>query len=152
MLALALSPAHADVRAGISAYNDGDYDAAYREWLPFAEQGNAVAQYNVALLYRYGKGRPVDHESAADWCLKAANEGLAPAQYEMARMYEAGEGVEKSAIDAHKWYSLAAEQRFEDAKKRKKNVAKTMTPKEIALAEMWLREWKKARNAGSGNK
>ena len=149
--ALALSPARADIVAGNSAYNDGYYEAAYREWLPVAEQGNAVAQYNVALLYRYGKGRPIDHGTAADWCLKAANEGFAPAQYEMARMYEAGEGVGRSVVEAHKWYALAAVQRYEDAKKRKRKIAKTMTPEEIALAEMWQREWKKARKAESGN-
>jgi TPR repeat protein len=149
--AFALSPAHADIRAGISAYSEGDYETAYREWLSLAENGNPVAQYNLSLLYRHGKSRPIDLQTAASWCLKAANGGFARAQYEIAGMYEAGQGVDKNVIEAHKWYSLAAGQRYEDAKKRKKKLAKTMTPEEIALAEMWAREWKKARNAGSPN-
>lgn len=136
----------------MSAYANGDYETAYREWLPLAEQESAVAQYNVGLLYRYGKGRPVDPEVAAQWCLLAADAGLAPAQYEMAKMYEAGEGVRRNVVEAHKWYKLAAEQRYKDAKKRKKKLADTMTSTEIAHAEMWLREWKKARKAESDGK
>ena len=110
-----------------------------------------MAQYNLALIYRYGKGRPVDAEVAARWCLLAADGGFAPAQYEMARMYEAGEGVRRNVVEAHKFYKLAAEQRYKDAKKRKKKLADTMTSTEIAHAEMWLREWKKARKAESEN-
>jgi TPR repeat protein len=144
-LALTLSPVTADVEAGMSAYENGDYETAYREWLPLAEEGSPVAQYNVGLLYRYGKGRPADPELAAQWCLLAADAAFAPAQYEMAKMYEAGEGVRRNVVEAHKWYKLAAEQRYKDAKKRKKKLADSMTSTEIAHAEMWLREWKKAR-------
>jgi TPR repeat protein len=146
VLALAgLAPsAAADLNAGLAAYESGDFETAYEEWLPLAEEGNAAAQYNLGLLFRYGKGRPVDLEVAADWCLKAADAGFVPAQYEMAKMYEEGEGVRKNVVQAHKYYKLAAEQRYKDAKKRKKKLAKTMTSTEIAHAEMWLREWKKA--------
>jgi TPR repeat protein len=148
-LALGLSPARADIEAGMSAYEDGDYETAYQEWLPLAEQGGPAAQFNVALLYRYGKGRPVDAEIAAEWCLKAADAGFLPAQYEMGKMYEAGEGVRRNVVEAHKWYKLAAEQRYKDAKKLKKKLAKTMTSTELAHAEMWRREWKKARKTES---
>ena len=150
-LAHTLSPVRADIDAGMSAYEAGDYETAYQEWLPLAEQGSPAAQYNLGLLYRYGKGCPIDLEVAADWILQAADAGFLPAQYEMAKMYEAGEGVRRSVVEAHKWYKLAAEQRYKDAKKRKKKLANTMTPTEIAHAELWLREWKKARKAESGD-
>jgi TPR repeat protein len=144
-------PSCADVESGMSAYDAGDYEAAYNDWLPLAEQGSPVAQFNLSLLYRYGKGRPVDSKAAAAWCLKAADAGFVPAQYEMAKIYEAGQGVRLNLVEAHKFYSLAAEQRYEDAKKRKKKLAKTMTSTQLAHAEMWLREWKKARKAESQN-
>ena len=67
-------------------------------------------------------------------------------------MYEAGEGVRQNVVEAHKWYKLAAEQRYKDAKKLKKKLAKTMTSTELAHAEMWRREWKKARKAESEGK
>jgi TPR repeat protein len=150
-LAVASAPSRADVETGMAAYNAGDYETAYNEWLPLAEQGSPAAQFNLSLLYRYGKGRPVDSKTAAEWCLKAADAGFVPAQYEMAKIYEAGEGVRLNLVEAHKFYSLAAEQRYEDAKKRRKTLAKTMTSTQLAHAEMWLREWKKARKAESRN-
>jgi len=146
-LATALSPSRADVESGTSAYDAGDYETAFQEWLPLAEEGSPAAQFNLSLLYRYGKGRPVDSETAADWCLKAADAGFLPAQYEMGKIYEAGEGVRRNKVEAHKWYKLCAEQRYKDAKKLRKTLAKTMTSTQLAHAEMWLREWKKARKA-----
>jgi len=151
VLAVALPLSHADVEPGMAAYDAGDYETAYNEWLPLAEQGSPSAQFNLSLLYRYGKGRPVDSKAGAEWCLKAADAGFVPAQYEMAKIYEAGEGVRLNLVEAHKFYSLAAAQRYEDAKKRKKKLAKTMTSTQLAHAEMWLREWKKARKAESQN-
>lgn len=150
-LAIAPSLSRAEVEAGMAAYDAGDYETAYNEWLPLAEQGVPVAQFNLSLLYRYGKGRPVDSKTGAAWCLKAADGGFLPAQYEMAKIYEAGEGVRQNSVEAHKFYKLAAEQRYKDAKKRKKQLTKTMTSTELAHAEMWLREWKKARKAESQN-
>jgi hypothetical protein len=38
-----------DFSDGFDAYNQGDYDTAFEEWLPYAEQGDADAQYNLAL-------------------------------------------------------------------------------------------------------
>ena len=44
-----------DVRA---AYDRGDYATALRLLRPFAEQGNAVAQYNLGLIYLGREGVP----------------------------------------------------------------------------------------------
>ncbi len=45
----------ADFQKGWTAYNSGDYATALREWRPLAEQGNAVAQSNLGVMY--GQGR-----------------------------------------------------------------------------------------------
>jgi TPR repeat protein len=142
---IAAPPLHAGFETGMAAYRAGDYQTAYEEWSPLAEQGSAPAQFNMGLLFRYGKGRQPDAEQAAGWYLRAAESGFAPAQYEIAEMYEAGEGIERDVVQAHKWFSLAGEERYEDARKRRKKLANKMTSSEIALAEMWIREWKKAR-------
>jgi TPR repeat protein len=148
---MAATPLHADFDAGMTAYSSGDYQTAFEEWSPLAEQGSAAAQFNMGLLYRYGKGRDADAAQAAGWYLRAAESGFAPAQYEIAEMYEAGEGIEQDVIQAYKWFKLAAEERYEDARKRRKRLGNRMTSSEIALAEMWMREWKKARKeSGSG--
>ncbi|HXV74969.1 MAG TPA: tetratricopeptide repeat protein [Candidatus Polarisedimenticolaceae bacterium] len=137
----------ADFDAGMAAYRAGDYQQAHDQWLPLAEAGSAHAQFNLGLLYRYAKGREADPQQAAEWFLAAAESGLAAAQYELAEIYEAGEGIERDVVEAHKWFKLAGEQKYDDAKKRRKRLASRMTSSEIALAEMWAREWKKTQKA-----
>jgi TPR repeat protein len=36
---------------GVAAYEKGDYATALRVWRPLAEQGNAMAQYNLGVMY-----------------------------------------------------------------------------------------------------
>lgn len=67
--------AAADVRAGIDAWNAGNFAAAIREWRPLAEQGDRDAQFNLGQAYRQGKGVPQDLRIAQTWFLKAANAG-----------------------------------------------------------------------------
>ena len=55
------------------------------------------------------------------------------------------EGLEQDLIQARKWFAIAAESNHPGARKRKKKVAKKMTPGEIALGDMWAREFDKAR-------
>jgi hypothetical protein len=150
LLFLALSaPILADFEAGMEAYRAGDFETAYREWSADAEQGSAVAAFNLGLMHQQGKGRDVDLAQAAEWYLRAAEGGFARAQYAIAEMYESGSGVDRDVVQAYKWFKLAAEQRYEDARKRRKKLADTMTSTEIALGEMWTREWKRARKGGA---
>lgn len=58
-----------------------------------AKQGNARAQYNLALMYRNGKGVLKDDTEAVKWHLKAAEKGNAGAQTNLASMYKNGERV-----------------------------------------------------------
>ena len=43
--------AAADFKAGLEAYQRGDYATALHEWQPLAEKGDANSQYNLGLLY-----------------------------------------------------------------------------------------------------
>ena len=57
-------------------------------WQKAAEQGNAAAQYSLALIYRTGaSGVTVNHTEAAKWFLKAAEQGNANAQLHLGVMY-----------------------------------------------------------------
>lgn len=149
MLFVALATgALADFQVGMDAYRAGDFETAYREWLPLAEQGSAMAAFNLGLLHEQGKGRPADLALAAEWYLRAAEGGFVRAQYTIAGMLESGRGVERDVVQAYKWFKLAGEQRYEDARKRRKKLADTMTSTELALGEMWAREWKRVRKEG----
>ncbi len=96
-----------DFNDGLDAYNQGDYDTAFEEWLPYAEQGEVEAQYNLALVYDAGYK---DYQQATEWYRKAADQGHAKAQYNLALMYRDGEGVSQNHKEAIKWIKKSANQ------------------------------------------
>lgn len=75
----------AAVKAGVEAYERGDYAGAMRHWRPAAEKGDADAQYNLGQVYKLGRGVPVDLAEAEKWYRLAALQGhdLAEANYGM---------------------------------------------------------------------
>ncbi len=103
-------PAWADFQAGMDANNRGDYTTALREWRLLAEQGDALAQYNLGVLYRKGRGVPQDDVQARQWYAKAAAQGQAKAQFNLGTLYFNGEGVPKDYQQALRWFRLAADQ------------------------------------------
>ncbi|QGM97869.1 SEL1-like repeat protein [Methylocystis parvus] len=74
-----------------------------------AQQGDASAQYELAVRYADGRGVSRDAKTAAQWFEKAAEQGLAPAQYRLGSLYEKGIGVERDYGRARKYYQSAAE-------------------------------------------
>lgn len=58
-----------------------------------AEQGDAISQYELALMYHQGKGMPQNYGEALRWYRKAADQGNAKAEYGLGYMYDTGEGV-----------------------------------------------------------
>lgn len=79
LLALALFgvalPAYADVKAGVDAWERGEYAAAVSEWRPLAIAGDPDAQFNLGQAYKLGRGVPVDLAEAEAWYRRAAEKG-----------------------------------------------------------------------------
>lgn len=63
------------VKAGVDAYERGDYRTAVEKWRPAADQGNADAQFNMGQAYKLGRGVAVDLKAAEAWYRKAALQG-----------------------------------------------------------------------------
>jgi TPR repeat protein len=99
---------------GVKSYHSKDYSEAAKWFLKAAEQGDADAQYNLALMYENGEGVKKDYKEAVRWYTKAAEQGYASAQYMLGYMYCNGLGV-KDYSEALKWYRKAAEQGDADA-------------------------------------
>ncbi|MEM7223144.1 MAG: redoxin family protein [Pseudomonadota bacterium] len=99
-----------DEDAAYEAYQRGDYKTAYRNWRPLAEDGDAAAQFNIAVLYDYGEGMAEDNPTAAAWYRRSAAQGFAAAQYELAVMLANGEGVAQDLALAYALFDLAAAQ------------------------------------------
>jgi TPR repeat protein len=102
-----VTTAEAGFDEGVAAYNRGDYETAFREMKPWAEQGFAPAQYNLGLMYGKGQGVPQDYAQAAKWFREAAEQGHASAQFSLGVVYANGP---QDYVEAVKWWRLAAEQ------------------------------------------
>lgn len=112
----AVPPAHAGpLDDGLRAFNAGDYVHAHDIWKPLAQQGNARAQYNLALLYENGKGVEQHLRTALTLYRAAAEQGYAPAQYNLGQMYARAKSVFKSHRKAAYWWEKAAAQDHPDA-------------------------------------
>ncbi len=95
---------------GYQSYLKGDYDAAYEEWLPLAELGDAEAQYNLGVMYDEGAGRERDLAMAAQWYREAAEQGFVDAQTNLGMMHMGGHGVSRDPDAARQWLQKAADQ------------------------------------------
>lgn len=134
--------AAADFKAGLDAFQRGDYATALREWQPLAEKGDANGQYNLGLLYNRGLGVPQDYGKAAEWYRKAADQGNSNAQYNLGVMYSTGQGVAKDPAEAMRWYLKAAEKGIPGAQN---NLATLYDEgpggfRDYAQAEKWYRK------------
>ena len=105
-----------------------------KELLPFAQAGNAEAQYHLGLAYKTGDGVPggadfqlkalkegcvhppiFDAEKMAYWFQKAAEQGHSDAQFWLGVSYYRNEGVPWDENKAVYWWQKSAEQGHSDA-------------------------------------
>ena len=131
----------------------GDYTTALAELRPLAEQGNADAQYNLANLYRDGRGVPHDDEQAAAWYRRAAEGGswwaafdLGMLYWEQSRAAETNEGTpDEALVRVHMWLGIAAAREDVDCVATgaplRDAVAQSMTAGQIAEAQDLTRTW-----------
>ena len=75
-----------------------------------AEQGDAAAQTNLGVRYRFGFDVPQDEAESVRWYRLAADQGYPDAQLMLGGMYADGRGVPKDYAEAVRWYRAAAEQ------------------------------------------
>ena len=87
-----------------------DYAQAVKYYRLAADQGFAMAQYNLGVCYKRGEGVPQDDGMAVKYYRLAADQGYAPAQSNLGVCYKRGEGVPQDYAQAVKYYRLAADQ------------------------------------------
>jgi len=76
-------------------------------WRKAAEQGNALAQKNLGVLYGKGCGVARDYGQAIGWYRKAAEQGNDRAQANLAKLYYFGEGVSRNKAVGYALFNLA---------------------------------------------
>ena len=99
-----------DWEKGVAASEAGNSKAAFEEWFPLAQAGDARAQTMIGQMYLHGDGVIQDYVSALNWNILAAVKGVGVAQTNLGWMYANGKGVDTDYVKAVKWYRSAADQ------------------------------------------
>jgi uncharacterized protein len=107
-----------------------------------AEQGNAGAQVNLGTLYLLGQGALESDQMALFWFRRAAEQQEMLAFAKLGFMYEQGRGVTQDFVQAYMWYTLSAARGEKRALASRNQLAKQMTPAQVAAAQQLAREWK----------
>ena len=138
------------LEAGLDAHLIGNYQTAFRVLKPLAEQGDAVAQLYLGIMYAKGQEVNQNYEIATKWFTKAADKGHAEAQNYLGAMYEDGLGVQQDYKRAIFWYFKAAGKNVTHAQARigvfyEKAI---IVPRDFKLAAYW---YKLAADKGSAH-
>jgi hypothetical protein len=80
MSALFSGTATADLVSGGKAYESGDYDRAFKDYLELAKLGQPTAQFNIAVMYARGEGTRASDIYAYAWATLAAENGVEKAK------------------------------------------------------------------------
>ena len=129
-----------DYNKGMEAYKAGDYATAIKEWKPLAEQGSAIAQFNLGYIYELGSGVLKDDTEAVKWYKLSAEQGNASAQFSLGDMYENGKGILQNNVIAHMWYNIASANGHKKAGEYRDERAGLMTAPEITKATAMAKE------------
>ena len=126
-----------------------NYAEAVKWYRKAAEQGVALTQFNLGVMYLQGRGVKQDYREAVGWYRKAAEQGYADAQFSLGLMYAGGLGVALDYVQAHKWFNIASALGYKDTKKIRQRVEKNMSAQQIGQAQTeatkWLEDYKKRR-------
>src|SRR5262249_61433546 len=86
-----------------------DFAVAARMFETAAAHKHPLANYNLALLFLRGEGKPENPYRAFGHMLFAAEAGVAAAQYDLGTLYASGTGVDPpNAFQAAIWIGKAA--------------------------------------------
>ena len=103
----------ADWKAGLDAYNAGDFQTALKNWIPLAEQGYANSQYSLGLMY--------------------VEQGFF--QSLLALIVDDKQGVLQDNVYAHMWANIAANQGNDEGSKLRDELEEKMTSDDISQAQ-----------------
>lgn len=110
------TPLLAGLKAGVAAYDAGNFDKALPVFRELAAKGDAEAQRYLGDMYDKGQGVVLDSREAAAWYLQAAEQGDPHAQLAISLKYALGNGVEQDQTLADAWMYRAADSGLAEVK------------------------------------
>ncbi|MDP3525091.1 MAG: SEL1-like repeat protein, partial [Hoeflea sp.] len=117
-----------------------DLDAAKKWYQMAAEQGNASAMHNLAVLYATAGPAP-DFDNAAEWFIRAAEVGVRDSQVNLAILYARGDGVARDLEQSYKWFAIAANDGDKDAAVKRDEVFNALRPEQVESARAAVANW-----------
>ena len=121
---------------GLKCSLGADAIGAVESYRLAADRGNALAQFNLAMMYELGQGMEPDCAEATKWFLKAAEQGDAGGQLQMGKRCHRGsfaplaQDARESRIEAYKWFKLASAQGYRDSQMLCEQMGLAMTREE----------------------
>jgi TPR repeat protein len=120
-----------------------DTKEALRWYQKAAEGGYIVSQHTLARMYELGRGVLQDHQKVIYWYTQGAESGDAQSQVQLGRIYHELQDY----VKAHKWFNLAgthftSQMLIDAATKSRDDIAKKMSPQQMAEAQQLARDWK----------
>ena len=108
-----------------------------------ANQGNALAMHNLAVLHTSGLlgGKP-DMEAAVDWFIRAASLGVKDSQVNLGILHTRGMGVETDLVEAWKWFEIAARAGDADAAQKRDTLSSALNAEQLDKAKALAAQWK----------
>lgn len=125
----------------MSDYDSQRYAEAYQKLSTLAHDGNAQAQFRLALMFHQGRGAPRNFRQAAQWYRRAADQGNAEAQNNLGVIYRRGEGIRANKVLAMMWFSLGAAQLNAKALENQNALALDMTKDQAMQAQHLTAEY-----------
>lgn len=95
--------------SAVQYYKQQNYQTAFSIFKELAEQGDALPQFSLGLMYAEGQGVNQDYHQAVKWYQKAAEQGDAKAQVNLGVMYVKGHGFRQDKSKAKYYLGLACD-------------------------------------------
>ena len=98
-----------ELASGIAAFEGKHFASASQMLSPLADQGDADAQFRMAIMAQNGLGMVVNEKLAYKYMLAAAEQGHPLSMHGLGFMYMEGECTDKNPEEAAKWFNKAAD-------------------------------------------
>lgn len=114
----------------------------FSDTLKAAKQGDANAEFDLAVMYTEGQEVLQNYPEAVSWFRLAAEQGNVKAQNTLGIIYTKGKNVPQSYTEAVSWFRRAAEQGYAEAQFRlgARYQHGQGVPKDHAKAVLWYRQ------------
>ena len=152
LAALAAQPAFAArtpaerLQSAVAAYDVGDFRVARKNFKLLADEGSAIGETMLGVIYAEGRGVKSDPATAVAYYYRAANRGYAPAQLALSRAFADGAGASKDVPQAYLWARLAAARGVGDlaqaATTAAARLSRSLAPDQRKKVDAAVRNWR----------